>query len=311
MKPLIVLLGETATGKSDVAVRLCLRIGGEVLSLDSMQVYTGIRVGTGVLPEADRQGVRHHLLEMVELDQPFSVGEFLNCYREALAEVRDRGAWPVLTAGTGLYLKSVLYGLFQGPGRDDRVRDGVRRELEEKGPERLHQRLSRLDPESARKIAPRDALRIVRALEVLEISGRPISEWQSEWEEPSEEAFLVGLSREREDLRERVAHRIERMLDDGWIEEVQSLLDKGLGAAIDRKDPIGYPELKTHLSGELSLEEAKTRILHRTMRLAKKQRTWFRSMPYVHWLKLHRTSSPSDVAEEVFACLEREGVLHD
>jgi len=310
MKALIALLGETATGKSDVAIYLCQRLRGEVLSLDSMQIYRKLTVGTGVVPPGDRRGVPHHLLEIAELDQPFSVGDFLSHYRDALDKVRSRDAWPVLTVGTGLYLKGVLFGIFEGPGKEERVRSRLRQEIESVGTDMLHDRLSRLDPEAARRIGRKDALRIIRALEVLEITGRPISQWQRQWDRPSAEAFLVGLRREREDLRERVSLRIERMLSLGWIEEVQGLLDRGLGDAIDSKGPIGYPELKAYLRGETSLDEAKMKIFHRTLQLAKKQRTWFRSMPHVHWLQVARDRSYAEIAQDVFDCIDREGAFH-
>jgi len=282
---LVVVLGPTAVGKSRVAVDLALRLGGEVISGDSIQVYRGFDIGTDKPGPEARRGVPHHLIDIVESEVQYTATDFV---RDALAAARAiaaRGRLPIVAGGTGLYLKALLEGLFPDPGRDPEVRAALEAEARAKGLEALFRRLETADPEYARKIRGRDRVRIIRALEVLETTGRPISDHFRETRSPVEGRTVIrtGLSLEREELRRRIEERVERMYARGLIEEVRSLLTRGIPESAPPFRALGYNHVLRLLRGELSREEAVALTKTETRQYAKRQMTWFRKMAGVAW----------------------------
>jgi len=282
---LVVVLGPTAVGKSRVAVDLALRLGGEVISGDSIQVYRGFDIGTDKPGPEARRGVPHHLIDIVGSEVQYTAADFV---RDALAAARAiaaRGRLPIVAGGTGLYLKALLEGLFPDPGRDPEVRAALEAEARAKGLEALFRRLETADPEYARKIRGRDRVRIIRALEVLETTGRPISDHFRETRSPVEGRTVIrtGLSLEREELRRRIEERVERMYARGLIEEVRSLLTRGIPESAPPFRALGYNHVLRLLRGELSREEAVALTKTETRQYAKRQMTWFRKMAGVAW----------------------------
>ncbi len=282
---LAVVLGPTAVGKSRVAVDLALRFGGEVIGGDSIQVYRGFDIGTDKPTEADRRGVPHHLIDIVDPSVQFTAADFV---REALAAARaiaGRGRLPIVAGGTGLYLKALLDGLFPGPGRDEDVRAALEAEAREKGLAALFERLRRVDPEYAAKVRDRDRVRIVRALEVYGTTGRPLSEHFRDTASPvaGRRVVRLGLRLDRDALVRRIEARVDRMFARGLVDEVRGLLARGVPADAPPFRALGYRHVVRHLEGALSLEEAAALTKTDTRQYAKRQMTWFRKMDGVAW----------------------------
>jgi tRNA dimethylallyltransferase len=283
--PLVIVLGPTAVGKSRVAVELALRLGGEVVSGDSIQVYRGFDIGTDKPSLEARKGVPHHLIDIVGPEVQFTAADFV---REALAAARGiagRGHLPIVAGGTGLYLKALCDGLFPGPGRDPDLRAALEAEARENGLGTLFRRLEAVDPEYARKIRDRDRVRIIRALEVHAATGRPISEHFRATESPVKGRTVVrlGLRLDKEELNRRIDARADRMFSGGLVEEVRDLLARGVAEKAPPFRALGYSHVLRHLRGELSLAEAAALTKTDTRHYAKRQMTWFRKMDGVVW----------------------------
>ena len=284
-RPLIVIVGPTASGKSALGLFLAERLGGEVLVCDSTQVYRHFDIGTGKVTAAERARVPHHLLDLCEPTEEFSAGDYQRAARRVLAEVSARGRVPIVTAGTGLYLRAFLEGLSPLPPRAPELRARLQAEAEEKGSEVLHQVLARADPASAREIGPRDTPKLIRALEVYFQARRPRAELFRAGRDRLEGYTVVklGLLPERKALYERIEQRVEQMLDAGWLEEARRLREQ-FGERVKPFGFLGYKQLAAHLGGELSLKEAIKQTKHETRQYAKRQITWFRKEPGVAWL---------------------------
>lgn len=284
-KPLLVVLGPTASGKSALGVFLAQRLAGEVLVCDSTQVYRYFDIGTGKVPAGTRARVAHHLLDLREPAEEFTAGDYLRAARTALARVSGQGRLPVVTAGTGLYLRAFLEGLSALPARSPELRARLQALAEDKGSEYLHCLLGRVDAASAHQIAPRDAPKLVRALEIRFLARRPRTAFFREGR-PRLEGYAVlklGLMPDREKLYERIDARVEEMLDAGWLEETRRLRAQ----FPEKAKPfgfLGYRQLAAHLRGELSLKDAIKQTKHETRQYAKRQITWFRKEPGVEWL---------------------------
>ena len=283
--PLVIVLGPTAVGKSRVAVDLALRFGGEIISGDSIQVYRGFDIGTDKPGPAERRGVPHHLIDIADPEAQYTAADFV---RDALASARDigsRGRLPIVTGGTGLYLKALVDGLFPGPGRDPALRAALEAEARENGLEALFRRLEQADPDYARKVRSRDRVRIIRALEVLEATGKPMSEHFRDTRSPVAGRALVriGLTLDRAALCRRIEERVDRMFARGLVEEVRGLLARGVSAAAPAFRALGYRHVVRHLAGEIGLEEAAALTKIETRQYAKRQMTWFRKMAGVAW----------------------------
>ncbi|UZD61183.1 tRNA (adenosine(37)-N6)-dimethylallyltransferase MiaA [Brevibacterium sp. JSBI002] len=279
--PIITVVGATATGKSDLALDLAGRLGGEIINTDSMQFYRGMDIGTAKLPVDERRGIPHHLIDILEVTEEANVQDFQARARAAIAEVRERGLRPVLVGGSGLYVRAAVDHM-EFPGTDPEVR--ARLEAEVAGDRwALHQKLRDLDPKAAEKITVNDQRRIARALEVIELTGRPFSAQLPDYQE-IEPTIHLGLSMDRAILHERIATRVELMWDHGWVDEVTRLLDVGLAEGKTASRAIGYAQIQRHLAGELTAAEAKIEATIRTRQFARRQDTWFRRDPRIRWI---------------------------
>jgi tRNA dimethylallyltransferase len=297
--PLVVIVGPTGAGKSEAALRLAQECGAEIVSADSQQVYRGMDIGTGKVSAAERAQVRHHLLDVVDPDEDMSAARFVEMADRAIGDARTRGAPVVVAGGTGLYVRVLLFGLFLGPGRDDELRRRLSAEAEiGGGPEVLWQRLSTLDPESAARIEPSDLRRIIRALEVFELTGVPMSIHQKANDFATlpmrYEARLIGLAPlERDVLYERINKRVDKMMARGFLDEVRALRAAGYGPALRSQQAIGYAELHAHLDGAMELPRAVELMKRNSRRYARRQLSWYRGDSRVGW---HRTISDIDLA---------------
>jgi tRNA dimethylallyltransferase len=283
VEPFLALVGPTASGKTEAALQVAEALGAEILSIDSMQVYRGMDVGTAKPTREQRARVPHHLLDLVEPSEAFSVAAFQAAAREAADDVRRRGLRPLLVGGSGLYLRAVVDGL-EFPGTEPAVRDELHREAEALGADRMHGRLSEMDPGAAATIEPENVRRSVRALEVAAITGRPFSAYAAAWESyPPDRVQAAGIRLTPEQLWGRVDERVQEMLDAGWLDEVEKLVTGGFGGWLTSTQAIGYAELARHLEGELSLEDAVGQTVKRTRHLARRQMAWFRRDPRIRW----------------------------
>ncbi|GAB4325162.1 MAG: tRNA (adenosine(37)-N6)-dimethylallyltransferase MiaA [Candidatus Sumerlaeia bacterium] len=298
--PLIVIAGPTAVGKTAAGIALCRALDGELISADSMQVYRGLDIGTAKPTAGERCGVPCHLIDILDPTEEFSAARFCALAAAAAADIRARGRAAVMAGGTGLYLKSYLYGLFEQPSRDPAVRRQLRERLRADGPEALHRQLAAVDPAAAARIAPADRVRIERALEVFLVTGRPISSWQQQWRQPrprvEHRLFILHLPRPQ--LYERINTRVDDMLRRGWVEEVRALLARYPDGSLHCFKSIGYREIAAHLRGEIPLGALAEEIKRQTRRFAKRQLTWFRRMAPARWIDV-LGRSPEDVAEEI------------
>ncbi len=295
---MLVLLGPTAVGKSAVALAIARKSKGEIISCDSMQVYRGMDIGTAKPSPKEMKEIPHHLIDIAEPEERYDVAKFLRDGETAVAKVKDKGMLPILAGGTPMYLKAFLFGIFEGPPADQQFRDQLQEEAEEKGSEFLWKRLEEADPEAAGRIHPNDLRRIVRALEVHEKTGTPISALQRQWNgrRPVRNAVIVGLNRPREILYRRVDERVDRMLELGFVDEVRRLKDR-LGPTASRA--LGYAEMVKYLDGGYTLEEAAQAIKNNTHNFVRKQMTWYRSLDNVNWFEIGEREPPSETAEKI------------
>ena len=287
LAPLVVILGPTASGKSALAIEVARRWHGEILCCDSTQLYRHFDIGTSKVLGAEQRGIPHHLADLLEPHEVFTAGDYRRRALEVLADLRSRARLPVITAGTGLYLRALLEGLAEAPGRSEELRERLRRRARSHGSEYLHRLLARLDAPSAARIAPRDTSKLIRAIEVCLASGRPMSEVLLR-PRPRLEGFLpvkLGLMPPRAALYARIESRTRAMLAAGWLDEVRSLAARGLDPAVKPFQFIGYGELRAHLAGVVDLETAVRAIQQATRRYAKRQVTWFRREAAVEWFE--------------------------
>ena len=280
----VAIVGPTSTGKSDLAVEIALAIGGEVINADSMQLYRGMDIGTAKLPLDERRGVPHHLLDVLDITARASVAAYQRAARAQIVDCQVRGVTPVLVGGSGLYVRAVLDQL-DFPGTDPAVRARLEAELAALGPARLHERLGAVDPTAAATILATNGRRIVRALEVIELTGAPFTA-RLPAHEPRQflDAALIGLAVERTTLRERIAARVDRMWADGLVAEVRELERRGLRDGVTASRALGYRQVLELLDGVGDDAEARARTVRATHQFARRQATWFRADPRVAWL---------------------------
>lgn len=302
VSPIITVVGATATGKSDLALDLADRLGGEIINTDSMQFYRGMDIGTAKLPVDERRGIPHHLIDILDVTEEANVQDFQACARAAIADIRERGLRPILVGGSGLYVRAAVDHM-EFPGTDPEMR--ARLEAEVAGDRwALHQKLRELDPKAAEKITVNDQRRIARALEVIELTGRPFSAQLPDYQE-IEPTIHLGLSMDRAILHERIATRVELMWDHGWVDEVTRLLDVGLAEGKTASRAIGYAQIQRHLAGELTAAEAKEETTIRTRQFARRQDTWFRRDPRIHWIDGSSADPEQNLAAALVALNER------
>ncbi len=298
----IVLVGSTSSGKSLVALDLADRLGGEIVGADSRQIYRGLEIGTEAPTLQDRARAPHHFVAFLDPAEIYSAGRYGGEARAVVRDIESRGRIPIVAGGSGLYIRALVQGLFQGPARDDAIRDRLTRRIREEGLETLREALRLVDPEAHAAIRPGDPVRVIRALEVHELTGRPITALRRERAAEPMEARLFGLRWSRPALALRIAARLEKQLERGFLEEARRLLETRLPEEAPGPRTLGYRELLAHLRGETSLTAARERIALRTRQLAKRQETWFRLTPGVHWIDL---SSPEDLTRAASAIQDR------
>jgi tRNA dimethylallyltransferase len=281
--PVVAVVGPTAAGKSALSLDLAEALGGEVVNTDSMQVYRGMDIGTAKLPAAERRGIRHHLLDLLEVSEPATVAEFQGWARDVIADCRARGVTPVLVGGSALYTRAVL-DRFEFPGTDPAVRHQLEQELAEVGPEAMHRRLAAVDADAAARIIATNGRRIVRALEVITITGRPFSATLPELRYAVDGAHQIGVDIPREVLDERIASRVERMWEAGFVDEVRRLAERGLREGRTANRALGYQQVLAFLDGGITEDEAKEQTVAGTRRFARRQDSWFRKDPRITWV---------------------------
>jgi len=281
----IAVVGATATGKSSLAIELARALDGEVVNADSMQLYQGMDIGTAKEPEAAWHGVPHHLLDIWPVTQAANVADYQKLARAAIDEITARGRVPILAGGSGLYVRAALDDL-DFPGTDPVIRDRLERELTGQGAPALHARLARLDPDAAAAILPSNGRRIVRALEVIELSGHPFTATMPAFEQnrPDPKTVQLGLTLPRPELDLRIAARVDRMWQAGLEAEVRGLVTQGLREGRTASRALGYQQVLRYLDGEWTLEEARLETIKATKRFARRQESWFRRDPRVRWL---------------------------
>jgi tRNA dimethylallyltransferase len=284
--PVVAVVGPTATGKTALAVALAHRLGGEVVNADSMQLYRGMDIGTAKPDLAERDGVPHHLLDLWHVRQASSVAEYRGLARAEIDRLRAAGTIPLLVGGSGLYIRAVLDEL-EFPGTDAALRARLEEELAAVGPAVLHERLATLDPAAAAAVLPSNGRRIVRALEVIQLTGGPFRAQLPE-PRPHYPAVVVGLDRDPVELDERVAARVDRMWAAGFVEEVAALAADGLREGPTASRALGYAQVLAQFDGELSPDEARERTVSTTRRFVRRQRSWFRRDATVNWFDAGR-----------------------
>ncbi len=302
---MVLILGVTASGKGRLGFDLAQSIGAEIISIDSMKVYRRMDIGTAKPPKEARKRLKYHLIDVVEPSNSFSVGTFLDAAEDAIEQIKSRRKNIVAVGGTALYIKSLLYGLFEGTGSDEQIRDELRARAEAEGLAELYRELTTIDPVAAGRINPNDARRIVRALEVYRITGKPISSFQKQWEtrQMKHDWTIIGLRRDKADTSGRINKRVKKMVNASLVDEVKSLLDEEKPLSRQARCAIGYAEIIDHLNGQTSLEDATELIKVHTRRLAKGQRTWFKTFRDVNWLDLEADEPGERVFERAKALL--------
>jgi len=282
---LVVVLGPTASGKSALGIWLAEKLGGEILVCDSTQVYRHFDIGTAKVPAAEQHGIPHHLMDLVEPSEMFTAGDYRRRALEVLDGLRSRNVLPILTAGTGLYLRALLEGLADAPQRSEEIRTRLRHKAEQRGSAHLHRALARLDPESAARISAADTQKVIRAIELRLLTGKPVGDIHRSGRDALQgyEIIKLGLLPPRAALYARIHARTAALLAAGWLEEVCALVS-GVPADAKPFQFIGYSQLREHLAGRLSEKDAVQQIQQATRRFAKRQMTWFRKESGVQWL---------------------------
>ena len=298
--PVLVLVGPTASGKTEISIHLARALGGEILSADSRQVYRYMDIGTAKPPPEIRQAVPHHFVDLLLPDEEFSAGVFGPEGREVIGEILARGRRPIVVGGSGLYVRSLIDGIFSGPGRNRDLRTLLERKAEAGGVGDLLEELRTVDPESAAKVDPTKPRRIIRALEVYHTTGEPLSLLQRR-NRPRVEFVPVqfGLEWDRETLYERIDRRCASMLEDGLLREVEDLDRRGYRPPLNALNTVGYAEAFAYRRGDISYAEMLRLFRRNSRRYAKRQLTWFRSDSRVHWISMSEKSLPSRVAREI------------
>jgi tRNA dimethylallyltransferase len=289
--PVILLVGPTGVGKTGLALEMAGRFGGEIVSADSLQVYRGMDIGTAKPTLEQRRHISHHLIDVVDPDQPFDASRYRELAREAIARLHREKKTVFVVGGSGLYIRALLGGLIAGPGADEALRATLRDELRRQGVRRLYEKLRSIDEKAAAQVNPGDGVRIIRALEVLELTGRSIVEHQKEhrFAEQPYETLKIGLMLEKDRLKERIGLRTDRMMAEGFVEEVKRLLEAGYHRSLKPMQSLGYRHIGAYLAGEAGIEQTIRMIKRDTYRYAKRQMTWFSADREVLWL------SPADV----------------
>ncbi|MCM3709861.1 tRNA (adenosine(37)-N6)-dimethylallyltransferase MiaA [Sporosarcina luteola] len=300
----IAIVGPTASGKTALSIELAKRLDGEIINGDAMQVYKGLNIGTAKITEQEKEGISHHLFDIKEPNESFSVAEYQSTVRNCIEEIQSRGKQPIIVGGTGLYIQSVLFDFrFTEEAGDENVRAELENELEtEGGAERLYNRLQKLDPASAEKIHPNNHRRLIRALEIIEVTGKTKNEHeQGAGGAPLYNHLIVGLTMDREILYKRIDVRVDQMMEDGLLEEARGLWEKGI-RNVQSVQAIGYKELYQYFQGDFSLDGAVELIKKNTRHYAKRQMTYFRNKVKISWFDAN--SDKEKIVDEIVSILK-------
>jgi len=299
--PILIITGQTAGGKEQLALAAAARLAGEIISADSMKVYRELDIGTAKPSAAQRRTVPHHLLDVADPGETFSTARWLRLAEQAIADVHARGRTAIVSGGTPLYLKALLEGMFEGPAADPAIRERLKGEAAARGTPALHERLAQVDPAAAARIHPNDLRRITRALEVWELTAAPISDLQKQWgtRRPRWRPLTVAVRRGRDDLTRRICRRVERMLDAGLVDEVRRLAARPGGLGRGPRQALGYAEVLGFLAGRLPQEEIAAAIVAHTRQFARRQLTWLSRFPDIVWLD----AAPDAAPEALAACV--------
>ncbi len=306
-RPLVVILGPTAVGKSCVAVQVAKHFGTEVLTADSRQVYRGMEVGTDKPSVDERQGVPHRLIDLADPDEPFNAGWYRRAAVEELERLYASKQLPLVVGGTGLYIRALVHGLCPVPQADQSLREELKKLSQEQGGKRLYAELVEADPEAAARVHPNDEPKIIRALEVHRLTGQPMSaaHRQHGFHETPFTALLIGLQRPKEELYRRIEERIDWQLAHGMVKETRSLLDRGYGRHLGAMKGLGYRHVAAHMAGEYDEAEMVRLFKRDTRRFAKRQMTWFRREPGIHWLSIEQDETPAQTTRRVVSCIDQ------
>jgi tRNA dimethylallyltransferase len=281
---LVVVVGPTASGKSDLAMALAERLDGEIIGADSVQVYRAFDIGTGKPSPDDRARIPHHLVDVIDPLEHFDAARFVELADRAIAEIQERGRVPIVCGGTFLWVRALLFGLAPMPPADPEVRARHQAEADRVGRAALHERLTSVDPAAAERLAPNDLVRVSRALEVFELTGKTLTAWHEEhrFEEERYRARLLGVARDRDELDRRIRTRTRGWLEAGWVDQVRALRARGLDGA-RAMDAVGFRQVRDHLDGDIPAAELEDAIVRATRKFVRRQRTWLRDEP-VAWL---------------------------
>ncbi len=303
---MILILGVTASGKGRLAFDLAQSLDAEIISIDSMKVYRRMDIGTAKPPQEARQRIKYHLIDIVEPSDSFSVGVFRDAALGAIEQIKSRNMPVIAVGGTALYIKALLYGLFEGPGTDQQIRAELKARAQAQGLAELYRELTKIDPTAAERINPNDSKRIIRALEVYQLTGKPISSLQKQWDssQTKHDWTIIGLRREKTEESKRINSRVKKMIVAGFVDEVKSLLAEEKPLSKQARCAIGYAEIIEYLNGQIELEEATELIKKNTRRLAKNQRTWFKTFKNVHWLDIEPNEPPEKILTRMKTLLE-------
>lgn len=295
------LIGCTASGKSRVGFELARRLSGEIVSIDSMKIYRRMDIGTAKPSAEVRQQVPHHLIDVVEPSEAFSLGRYVELADMVIRDIAGRGRPVLAVGGTMMFVRGLVSGVFQGPSADMDFREELRARAAREGTPRLHAELTAIDPAAAERIHPNDLRRIERALEVYHKTGVPISTLQRQWEQlhPSYDCRVVALRRQKEEANARINTRVHRMIEAGLVDEVRSLLAEPADIGDQAAQAVGYAEIIAHLQGRCSLDETVERIKINSRHLAKHQRTWMRRMPGIQWIDVQNEDTVEGIADRV------------
>ncbi len=296
----LVILGPTCVGKTQVSLKLADILKGEIVSFDSRQVYKFMDIGTAKPTKEERERVCHHLIDVVSPDEKFTAADYGKRARQIIRDLIKADKQPLLVGGSGLYLKALIEGFFQGPKADERIRENLKREAQEFGEPHLFNRLKEVDPQAAERIHPHDLVRIIRALEVYELTGKPISTWQREgrYERLTVSFVKIGLSLDRKKLYQRIEQRVEQMISHGLLDEVRMLKGKGFTPQLKALKTVGYQELFDHLEGKFDFQTAKEKTKLNTRHYAKRQLTWFRKDKEIIWMDAEDDNLIEKILEE-------------
>ncbi|HBZ00862.1 MAG TPA: tRNA (adenosine(37)-N6)-dimethylallyltransferase MiaA [candidate division Zixibacteria bacterium] len=291
----VIICGPTGSGKSSWAMELADRYGGRIIGADSRQIYRRFDIGTAKPSREDRAKIPHYLIDVADITEDFTAKKYAEMASTAVVETAAAGAVPFIVGGAGLYLEALTGGLFEGPEKDSSFRDELELVAKQEGPQKLHEELSRVDPETALKISPNDSIRLVRALEVYHLTGKPISIMKAGGEyRRLDAAFLwLGLEFERQELYNRIDARVDRMIEDGLVDEVRELYRDGLGMPIIKKRIVGYYEIVEAIENRIQINKAIARIKQHSRNYAKRQLTWFRNRVQVNWIDSSNSGSSS------------------